>query len=157
MSKNRIEILSQLLSQIETNIANAAIKNNAVSKSTIGWQIDHTLKVFNAVSQWTENSNPDNYNYKFSFWRSAFFPLGYFPRGKVKAPKAAQPPKTILQEDLITQIQIAYKHIEKLKTLPKNAYFKHFIFGDLPKKKTLRFLEIHTNHHLKIIKDILRK
>lgn len=157
MSKNRIEKLSQLLSRIETRIPYEAIKNDAVSTSTIGWQIDHTLKVFNAVSQWTENSNPDDYKYKFSLWRSVLFPLGYIPRGKVRAPKATQPPDIILKEAILNQIQIAYTHIEKLKTLPKNSYFNHFIFGNLPKKKTLRFLEMHTNHHLKIIEDILKK
>jgi hypothetical protein len=157
MAKNRIEILNQLLSQIEKNIPNKALKNLSVSKSDIGWQLDHALKVFNAVSEWTENSNPADYRRKFSFWRSVLFPLGYFPRGKVKAPKYVLPPEIIETKDLKNQLQTARVHILKLETLPKKAYFKHFIFGMLSKKQTLRFLEMHTKHHLKIVRDIQKQ
>ena len=157
MTKNRIEILNQLLSQIEKNIPNKGLKDDTVSKSTIGWQLDHALKVFNAVSEWTKNSNPNDYKFKFSIWRSVLFQIGYFPRGKVKAPKYVLPPEIIETEDLKSQLQSARAHIKKLETLPEKSYFKHFIFGMLTKKQTLRFLEMHTNHHLKIIHDILNK
>ncbi|WP_298556550.1 hypothetical protein [uncultured Algibacter sp.] len=50
MTNNHTKILNQLLSQIEQNIPNKALKNDAVSKSTIGWQLDHSLKVFNVIS-----------------------------------------------------------------------------------------------------------
>lgn len=157
MANTRIEILTQLLNKTEAHIPQKELKNLSVSKSDIGWQLDHALKVFNAVSEWTENSNPDDYESKFSFWRSVLFPIGYFPRGKVKAPKYVLPPEVINTEDLKSQIQTARTHLKKLETLPKNAYFKHFIFGMLSKKQTLRFLEMHTNHHLKIVNDILKK
>ncbi|MGB5419756.1 DUF1569 domain-containing protein [Algibacter sp.] len=157
MVNQRIEKLNKLLSQIEINIPKRDIKNEAVSKSTIGWQLDHSLKVLNAVSEWTENSNPEDYKFKLNFWRIVLLTLGYFPRGKVKAPKHVLPPEEITTEDLEKQLQTARTHIEKLKLLAKNSYFKHFIFGKLNKKQTLRFLEVHTNHHLKIVNDILKK
>lgn len=156
MSENRIKILNQLLSHIEQNIPNKALKKPSVSSSDIGWQLDHTLKVFNAVSLWTVNSNPKEFKRKFNMWRSILLPLGYFPRGKVKAPKHVLPPEIIKTEDLKSQLQTARTHTENLKTLPKKAYFKHFIFGMLSKQQTLRFLEVHTKHHLKIVTDILK-
>lgn len=156
MSENRIKILNQLLSHIEQNIPNKALKKPSVSSSDIGWQLDHTLKVFNAVSLWAVNSNPKEFKRKFNMWRSILLPLGYFPRGKVKAPKHVLPPEIIKTEDLKSQLQTARTHTENLKTLPKKAYFKHFIFGMLSKQQTLRFLEVHTKHHLKIVADILK-
>ena len=84
------------------------------------------------------------------------FPIGYIPRGKVKAPKIVQPPNIILDEDLHAQLQTAKNHIDILKDLPEKAYFKHFIFGKLSKQQTFRFLQMHTNHHLKIVRDILK-
>ena len=157
MSNKRITILKNQLSKLESFIPLIDKENPKVSKSTVGWQLDHALKVFNAVSKWTENSNPKEYKRKFNFWRSVLFPLGYFPRGKVRAPKYVLPPEIIKNEDLNAQLQTARTHIENLKTLPEKAYFKHFIFGMLSKKQTLRFLEMHTKHHLKIVNDILKK
>jgi len=155
MINKRIKVLKQLLSKIEANIPLKDKENLSISKATVGWQLDHTLKVFNAVSEWTANSNPDDYTWEFSLWRSILLPLRYIPRGKARAPKYVLPPETITTETLNAQLKTAKKHVIILKTLPKNAYFKHHIFGMLSKKQTLRFLEMHTYHHLKIITDIL--
>ena len=151
------EILHQLLDEIEGYIPLKNHSNSSVSKGNIGWHLDHSLKVFNAVSEWTINSNPKDYERKFSFWRMVLFPLNYIPRGKVKAPKMVQPPATILDEDLQSQLRIAKHHISTLTNLPNTAYFKHFVFGKLSKKQTLKFLQMHTKHHLKIVEDILKK
>ncbi|WP_418602215.1 DUF1569 domain-containing protein [Hwangdonia sp.] len=156
MSNKKIKYLHALLSEIEQHIPLKDQTNPKVTKSDIGWQLDHSLKVFNAVCEWTIKSNPADYERKFSFWRTVLFPIGYIPRGKVKAPKIVRPPNVILDEDLKTQLQTAKNHIDALKPLPEKAYFKHFIFGKLSKKQTLRFLEMHTNHHLKIVRDILK-
>ena len=157
MSNKRIIVLENLLTKLEYFLPQIDKKNPQVSKSTVGWQLDHALKVFNAVSEWTENSNPKEYNYKFNKWRSILLPLGYIPRGKARAPKHVLPPEIIKTEDLKVQLQNARTHIEKLNALPEKAYFKHFVFGMLPKNQTLRFLHMHTNHHLKIVNDILKQ
>ena len=49
---------------------------------------------------------------------------------------------------------IAKNSLVDLETLNANSYFTHPYFGDLNLKKTIWFLNLHTNHHLKIIKDI---
>jgi hypothetical protein len=37
----------------------------------------------------------------------------------------------------------------------KDHFFEHPYFGKLKLKETIRFLEIHTTHHLSIIEDIV--
>jgi hypothetical protein len=156
MCHNRIKTANLLLDKIEANIPNKDLQKSSVSKSTIGWQLDHSLKVFNAVCEWTINSNPKDYKRKFNFWRTLLFTLNYMPRGKVKAPKIVLPPEVVLDADLYSQLKTARNHLNTLATLPKTVYFKHFIFGKLSKKQTLRFLQMHTHHHLKIVRDILK-
>ena len=156
MRSNRFKILQNQLNEIETYFPFIEMKNTKISNSTVSWQLDHTLKVFIAVSESTKNSNPKEYEWKFNYWRLMLFPLNYIPRGKAKAPKYVLPPETINLEALKTQLQSAKNYIEILKTLSEKAYFKHFIFGKLSKKQTLRFLQMHTHHHLKIVRDILK-
>jgi len=145
-----------LIKELESYIAVKDKRNDAVSTSDIAWQIDHSLKVFNLVSETLLNSNPELHSSRFNKWRLLCFTIGYFPRGKVKAPKFVRPPEIVSIEDLELQLKLAYQNIENIKSANENAHFKHFIFGVLNKNRTLRFLQLHTNHHLKIIRDILK-
>lgn len=156
MSDKKVKILNQLLSEIENHIPFKDKRNDLVSKSDIGWQLDHSLKVFNLVCESLLKSNPNEYKGGFNKWRLLFFTLGYFPRGKVKAPKFVRPPEIITTEDIKQQLNLANKNLEQLSVANKNTFFKHFIFKNLNKKHTFRFLEIHTNHHLKIVNDIMK-
>jgi len=156
MLKQDSKHLIPLIKTLESLKKVKDIKNDSVSKSDIAWHIDHSLKVFNLVSKSLVLSNPKHYVNQFNTWRFILFNLNFIPRGKAKAPKMVFPPNEISDELLEKQIQLAFENIEQLKTANKNAYFKHFVFGVLNKKRTIRFLKLHTNHHLKIIKDILK-
>ena len=148
--------IKQLLLDLDEQIENHEIINPKISKATIGWQIDHSLKVINNVANALQTSDPKLYENNFSFLGKLFFILGFFPRGKAKAPKHVKPPEIILEKELIAQVQLAKSNIETLNTLEVNTFFKHPLFGNVNTKRVHRFLEIHTNHHLKIIKDILK-
>jgi len=150
------ESLIPFIKKLERYISVKDKRKASVTTSDVAWQIDHSLKVFNLVCETLLKSNPEDYKSNFNTWRLVLFTIGYFPRGKVKAPKYVRPPEIITIEDLNEQILLAYQNIEKLKLADKHAHFKHFIFGLLDKKRTVRFLQLHTNHHLKIIRDILK-
>ena len=96
-----------------------------------------------------------HYKEKFKL-RLVVFTLGFIPRGKGKSPKRVLPPEIILKEDLEKQLVEAITNIESIQKLENNKYFTHPIFKQLNRNKTLKFLKLHTKHHLKIIKDILK-
>jgi len=150
------ESLIPFIKELESYIVVKDKRNPSISTSDVAWQIDHSLKVINLVCDTLLTSNPEDYKSRFNKWRLLLFTIGYFPRGKVKAPKFVRPPEKISIEDLKVQIQLAYKNIERIKLADKHAHFKHFIFGVLHKKRTVRFLQLHTNPHLKIIRDIVK-
>ena len=148
--------LDLALNKLESHIDNHSISNPKISKSDIAWHIDHSLKVINNVVIALQKSDPTTYKNNFSFLGKLFFTLGFFPRGKAKAPKHVKPPEVILKKDLISQLQEAKNHVETISSLNMNAYFKHPLFGNINTKRVTKFLVLHTNHHLKIINDIMK-
>ncbi|WP_067144865.1 DinB family protein [Pseudotamlana agarivorans] len=157
MINRSLQKLQSLLLEIKSNITNKNIEDTNISKATVGWHLDHSLKVFNVVCEVLAGSNPNEYKSKFNTTRWLIFTLGSFPRGKVKAPKKVVSENiSISDKDLHEQLEHAKTALSIIKTLDPHAYFKHHIFGNLSKKQTMRFLEIHTNHHLKIVQEILR-
>ena len=82
------------------------------------------------------------------FWR------GVIPRGKVGAPKLVTPGE-ITQETLQAHIALCRQRLVELEQVGEGHYFTHPFFGDLKKRETIPFLFIHTEHHLKIIREML--
>ncbi len=148
--------LNLLINQLENKIDFYDSEKLSVSQSTIGWQIDHSLKVFNGIISLLKKSEPDNYKWKFNFPRAVVLTFKNIPRGRANAPKNVRTYDEISKQDLINQLEIAKKLIQDLNELNKNSNFIHPYFGILNLKQAINFIEIHTNHHLKIMNDILK-
>jgi DNA-directed RNA polymerase specialized sigma subunit len=149
--------LTEILNDLENKISQLDAFDEKISKSNVAWHIDHSLKVILAVSAAIKKSNPSEYQWKFNFKRQLVYTLGFIPRGKGKAPKAVQSFDVITKETIEQQLKEASIALEEIQQLDGNSYFQHPYFGSLNLKPTLKFLNIHTQHHLKIIDDILKK
>ena len=149
-------VLENRLALLESYIPNYEETNKNVSKVPVAWHLDHSLKVINSVVKSMEDSDPTLYGNNFKFLGKVFLKLGFFPRGKAKAPKYVNPPKVILITDIIAQLTEAKQNVKAIQNLNENAYFKHPLFGNTNKFRVVRFLDTHTNHHLKIVKSILK-
>ena len=151
-----ITVLQKALNDIESYLPNSEAVNSKVSKANVAWHLDHSLKVINSVVKNMESSDPSTYENNFSVMGRIVFALKYIPRGKAKAPKHVTPSETILIDDIKTQLAEARENLEAIPNLNKNAFFKHPLFGNVNKSRVVRFLDAHTNHHLKIVKSILK-
>ncbi|MDH4403809.1 MAG: DUF1569 domain-containing protein [Flavobacterium sp.] len=148
--------LETLLNQLESRIPLYAKENLTISKSNIGWHMEHSLLVINGITKALLKSDPKEYQWKFNFIKILVLNRGKIPRGKVKAPEVVVPNKTIEEATLLTHITQTRNSLLELESISNNHYFEHPLLGKLKKKDTIRFLEIHTNHHLKIIEDIIK-
>lgn len=147
--------LISLIDIVHTKIPYHEKINISVSRSSVGWHIEHTLLVAIKISEAINKSNPDDYKWKFNLSRLYVYTLNKIPRGRGKAPKTVQPAGEITFQTLNNNLAIAKSKIEQLYMLDDNCYFIHPYFGKLNLKSTLKFLNIHTQHHLKIIEEIL--
>lgn len=148
--------LNLLIKELESKIPLYEKTNFAVSQSTVGWQIDHSLLVINSVIEQLKISNPENYKWRFNKWRTIIQITNTIPRGKVRVPKSVKPIEAATLEELTSKLDLAKKNISDMAALPAKSYFAHPFFGDLKLKTTIWFLRLHTNHHLKIIADIIK-
>ncbi len=152
-SPNRLD---SYIKDFESYIPQHEHHNLKVSKSTVGWQIDHSLKVINGIIGQLKEAPTDKKS-KLTLLGRFCLATRYIPRGKGKAPKTVLPPEHIELSQLNEQLELAKKRLPEIQNVNAKATFKHPYFGILTKKQTLKFIEVHTNHHLKIVRDILKK
>lgn len=148
--------MNEQLDKIDSHIKNSKLLNMHVSKADIDWHLDHILKVIKSVYKALEASEPEQFKGDINAVRVAVFISGKIPRGVGRAPGQVMPTEATSTESLLNQLDEVRQLVDKFDILPEKAFFKHPVFGNLNKKQSMRFLEIHTSHHLHIIKDIVK-
>ena len=147
--------MSERMAEIESHLPYRDVSNADVSSVDIAWQLDHILKAIISITQALEDSDPEDYSFNFNAARTFVFTAGDFPRGVAKAPASVIPPDNITNEALINQLEIAREKLNLLPELDTKSSMIHDTFGQLDRNEAARLIEVHTDHHLKIIRDIL--
>ncbi len=145
--------LAEILDELEKAIPFQHKHNHAISSANIGWHIEHTLLTLNKIIHVLSKSDPAGYKFTFNIGRMLIFTLNRIPRGRGKAPKVVQP-EDFTSTSLEAHIELTRKSLLKLNSLKHKHYFEHPYFGNLNLKATIKFLLIHSKHHLGIIHDI---
>jgi hypothetical protein len=148
--------LDAIVPELATYIPKYNQYKTAISEAAVGWHIEHSLLVIKQITATVAQSEPKLYKSKFNVKRFVVFLTKTIPRGKAKAPKVVIPSEEITVDLLQESLKNTYQAITYLKDCEANQYFMHPFFGQLNKKQTIKFLAIHTEHHLKIIRDILK-
>jgi hypothetical protein len=151
------DFLDEEFVEIEQLFEKRNNSNTKVSEANVAWHLDHLLKTINQVSKKLMNSDPENFNSNFSAQRTFVHTSGIIPRGVAQSPENVRPPEVILLDSLKIQLKEAKINVEKITNLDEKANFEHPVFNQLDRDQTRRFLDVHTNHHLKIIRDILEQ
>ncbi len=150
---DKIEIQLQKIESLSSKID---VVNESVSKASVGWHLEHLLLILNSSLKGLTLTNPKDYNPKFSLKKFVFVNFGIIPRGKISSPKQFVPVNVPTQESILKLMNLAKTRLEAVKSLPEKSFITHPFLGDFDKKTTLRFLWLHSNHHLKIVDDILK-
>ena len=149
------EKIIHLINELESKTFFYARVNPSVSKTSVGWHIDHSLLVIAKIISSLQHSDPKEYKWSFSLSKLLVYTTNRIPRGRGKAPHAVQPANEITVSSLKLHIEEAKGKVRALSTLQADHHFKHPYFGDLNLKPAIKFLNLHTRHHLHIIEDML--
>lgn len=132
-------------------------ENTSISDGSVAWHLEHSLMVINQIIRGLLASDPTKYQPKFSFAKLIVFATGRIPKGKARSPKNVTPVKKSDQQSILEELKFTKENIPKVYQLPKNAFITHPYFGDLNVDKAIKFMDIHTRHHLRIINDIIKE
>ena len=148
--------LNSEIAELEFYLKKGNVNNINISAQGTYWHIEHSLQVIKVIIEALQQSNPEKYKWHFNLKRLVIFSTGVIPRGKAKAPKSVVPNNDLNYEIINKSLEQVKLLLPFLNEMPKNSFFKHPFFGLLNVKQSKRMIELHTAHHLKIIKDICR-
>ena len=143
------------LDRLENYLGRRDASAPEVSVADVAWHLDHALKVVLKIYEALEMSDAGAYSYSINPVRAMVFATGRFPRGVAKAPKEVTPPDDIFTEDVLAQLAEARALLPMFSELDRRKFYDHFMFGKLNRRRAMKFLVIHTRHHLRIVEDIV--
>ncbi|MFM7544515.1 MAG: DUF1569 domain-containing protein [Ignavibacteria bacterium] len=147
--------LRKRIAELSSYCAHADAINTHVSAVNVSWHIQHSLLVLHKSIQALLLSKPEMYKPEFNLPRFILFYLKWFPRGKGKASERVQP-KSTENIDYDALFEKAEQQLQRLEEALPNQCMPHPVFGILNTKQTITMLSLHTLHHIRIIKDILK-
>ena len=134
-----------------------ALRAPEVSAWSVAEQVDHLVKVnqsiFSHLLTRTPASGP-----RISLAGRLVLLTGYFPRGKGESPRKLRGQPASAAE-LSAALETSRDTFRKLAAEPgplldPSPALPHKMFGALTAAQALRFVPIHTRHHLRIVSDI---
>lgn len=141
-----------------TRSVDVSASNPQISAWCIAQQLDHLLKVASSIVRRINQPGVEPLKNGVTFLGRMVLTSGWIPRGRGKAPErlvgticsAAEIEAALVQlETMMDAIDVDAARSSRAATVP------HPKFGGLTPSQALRFAAIHTDHHLKIVAEIL--
>ena len=134
-----------------------AKRNDRISGWSVAEQADHTLKVLSSILDRIERGKDLDGTVPPATMLGRFVMLtGYIPRGRGKSPAqfhgTAAPAEALASAVATVKQQLAALDRQRLRH--PGLVLLHPIFRGLNPAQSVRLAEIHTEHHLKIIREI---
>lgn len=121
--------------------------------------LDHSLRVWTSIVKRITTPNLDPLPHGMKFLGRIVLAFGWIPRGVGKAPEKMVGGRATGPE-LLTIVDRAQDAVRALSQDEVAKQFApivpHPVFGGLNASEALRFVVVHNEHHLKIVRDILK-
>lgn len=144
------------LDEIRHAAARANVSLSHVSGWSVGMHVEHCCLAMVKIHRSLARSAPPAPRVGFSFRRWIVLRIRSIPRGRVQAPAAVLPSSDSTVEQLLALVEKATDAVDRLGSVPADAWFDHPILGVLTRDQCIRFLAVHNRHHLKIVRRVLR-
>ena len=145
---------------VQSGDARLAAAQPRISAWSVSEHVDHVLKVAQSIVRRVNQADAEPGKRGITFLGRAVLLGGWIPRGRGKSPErlagtrvaAAEIESSLAKlEQMMAAVVIDACESSRRPTVP------HPLFGGLTPTQALRFAVVHTNHHLRIVADILRE
>jgi DinB family protein len=151
--------LDEITAVVDRDESQLLSRKAEVSKWSPAEHLDHSLRVASAVLKRLLSPAaplPQGIN---MLGRAVLF-AGWFPRGRGESPENLRGAPATRQE-----LHAAIEEVQRLingaeqddRPMERRPIVRHPFFGGLNAAQAMRFLVVHNNHHLKIIRDIIAR
>lgn len=135
---------------------------DSISKWSVGEHVEHLALAHSGVIARFEGllADPGPGSGSPSLIGHIALKVGRFPRGRAKAPETTTP-RSLDHAEIAQRLTGMRDRLLRLepdlsRVAASTSTFDHPVFGPLRAVQWLRFLEVHQNHHGRIIRDIER-
>lgn len=147
--------IQSMLEEFRGLSAQAQVQVPSISRWGVGMHVQHCLIAMVAFLEGLLQSSPPMPVRQFSLRKLIVFMTGKIPRGRAKAPKISRPDPDVCLDELKELHEKIDLLLKEVRLLDKDAWCAHPYFGPLGRDEVLKFIVIHNNHHLGIIRDIV--
>ena len=153
----QLSSLEQTVQSLEQFIAHKQVLVPRVSQASVGWHLQHSALVIQNIIKAMQAADPVAFQPRRGFWKTLVLTSGRMPRGRARAPKRSMPPQLLEKdEEVNAEIRTAVELVPTIASMHQHAHFMHPVFGHLNVRQAIRLMNIHTRHHILIIRDIVR-
>lgn len=136
-----------------------AVRVERVSAWSVAQQVDHCLNVLRlSIERLAKAEKP--LSRPINLLGRTLLLVGRLPRGRGRAPKGTEGRERTAAElsAALAEVRAALAALaaDEARLADPTPYVPHPYFGGLTTRQSLRMLDVHTAHHLRIVADIRR-
>ena len=147
--RDRLNVLVELLPLME-------VRSSEVSDWSVGQQIEHVVRATSALTVLIlRNRKPDGTGEQLPI-KQMLLEHGSIPRGIAQAPEVSLPGTDTSRKELEALILKCRNRTSRLSAVDVESVAPHPYLGEMNRDEILRFMVIHLDHHIGIMRDILR-
>lgn len=147
-------ILSNEISELESYLDNLRLISTDVSTVDVGWHIDHVLRANVVICYQLIQSDNETPKRNYNLHKARISLTKSIPRGKKETHPSVSSAKEVTIQDVQRRLKTLKALLPKLEDCHPENGFVHQAIGWMNLEWSKKFMQIHTEHHLKIIRDI---
>jgi len=151
----RIDVIDGQFRSLLTLKSRFDKRRDEVSGWSVGQHAEHLAMALSAMVVSLVTDRQYEGDTPLSDHKDSVLETGGIPRGAVQAFETAIPGDDDADR-IAGALNKALSRLQRVKNLPPAARVRHPMLGMLDRDESLRFIEVHNDHHRRIIDEILR-